>query len=45
MNNFDIKDNPNLINNQEDGLFETERISEFMDVLKGEFDNIGKTLK
>lgn len=45
MNNFEIKDNPNLVNNQDDVLYETDRINEFMGVLKGEFDSIGKLKK
>jgi len=43
MNNFDIKDCPNINHNQEEAIYETERINEFMGVLKGELEFIGKS--
>lgn len=41
MNNYDIKDCAILNNHQEEVLYESDRMNDFMATLKGELDSIG----
>jgi len=42
MNNYDLKDCAMLNNNHEDLVYESDRTNDFMAILKGELDSIGK---
>lgn len=41
MNNYDLKDRAMLNNNQEEAVNESDRMNDFISILKGELDNIG----